>query len=150
MIFAKYVFLAVVVVSVVLLVRSAKRMLELKVALCFERGFTTHYALVKSDGGEGQAELLCFTVKHLSFSDVLFLLLCWFVRVGEPKTTLFNLRFPTLASQREDDALNVCPVREVRPINLNANDDLRNEEVLSDGAWNKLSNVFEDVFAKTP
>lgn len=150
MIFAKYACLAVVTVLVVLLVRLTIRTLENKIARCFKTGFTNHYALVKRDGDERQSEFLRFTVKHLNLSDVVFLLLCWIIRVVEPNTALFDLRFPTHASQQENDALNVCPVREVRPVYLYMDDDLRNEGVLSDGARNKLSNVFENSSADTP
>ena len=145
MIFAKYAFLVVITVSVVLLTHLAIRTLERKIALCFKVGFANHYTVVKRKGDERQTEFLSFPFKQLEFSGVLFLLLCWFVRVVEPNTTLFDLRFPTRASQRENDAQNICSIGEVRPVDLHINGDLRNKGVLADGRSNKPSYVFNDA-----
>ena len=145
MIFAKYAFLVVVTVSVILLIRFAIRSLERKVALCFKVGFANHYTVIKRKGNERQTEFLAFPFKQLEFSSVLFLFVCWFVRIVEPNTTLFDLRFPTRASQRENDAENICSIGEIRPIDLHFNDDLRNGGLLSDGRCNKPSYVFNNA-----
>ena len=145
MIFAKYSFLTVVGVSLVLLMRLAVRPFERKIALCFKAGFTNHYVARKGNRGEGQTEVLLFTFEQLHFASVLFLLLCWIVRVVEPDAALLDLRYPTPASQRKNDALNVCSVWEVWSIDLHADKDFRDIGVFSDRNRNELAEILGEV-----
>jgi hypothetical protein len=66
---------------------------QAKVIVEFERGFAHHYALVPRDLN-GQTELMSFPLRHLSFGQVLFLFVCCVIRITEPNTSLYDLRFP--------------------------------------------------------
>lgn len=109
----KYLLVPVVGVLLVLLVQLTVRTFERQIALCFKRGFARHRTIIKQEGHEGETEVLSFAFQHLHFRQVLFLALCWIIRIAEPDTSLYDLRFPTRASERENDAEDVGTVVKV-------------------------------------